>query len=275
MNKTVVRLTFLCVGLVFTSLVLTSISEAQVDMAGARAIWLFDEGEGDTAGDISGNDYHAALVNDPTWVGGKFGTALSFDGEDDYVEANAPVVVETVDFTMGLWVNPGETQKQWANILSSHGGDPGPPVNCEGMSIEQNSDSPNLFYFIGGGAPRQCWLGQAAKTQLETGVWQHFVVVRKDGKLTHYLNGEVSVEGSAQRDTPYALSTHTFRIGNWSRGPDDNRGFNGMVDDVFLFERALSHDEIMSLMDVGFAVPGAVSPAGKIAAAWGSIKTQF
>jgi hypothetical protein len=103
MNKTVVRLTFLCVGLVFTSLVLTSISEAQVDMAGARAIWLFDEGEGDTAGDISGNDYHAALVNDPTWVGGKFGTALSFDGEDDYVEANAPVVVETVDFTMGLW----------------------------------------------------------------------------------------------------------------------------------------------------------------------------
>jgi hypothetical protein len=275
MKKTVVRLTFLCVGLVFTSLVLTSISEAQVDMAGARAIWLFDEGEGDTAGDISGNDYHAALVNDPTWVGGKFGTALSFDGEDDYVEANAPVVVETVDFTMGLWVNPGETQNQWANILSSHGNDPEPPLNCRGMSIEQNSDATNQFYFIAGGAPDDCWLGQGPKTQLETGVWQHFVIVREGAALTHYLNGEVSVEGSAQRDTPYALSTHTFRIGNWSRGPDDNRGFNGMVDDVFLFERALSHDEIMSLMDVGFAVPGAVSPAGKIAAAWGSIKTQF
>ena len=147
MKKTVVRLTFLCVGLVFTSLVLTSISDAQFDMTSARAIWLFDEGE-------------------------------------------------------------GETQSQWANILSSHGGDPGPPVNCRGMSIEQISDSTNLFSLVAGGAPRQCWLGQATQTQLETGVWQHFVIVRQGAALIHYLNGEVSAEGSAQKDTPYAPS-HT------------------------------------------------------------------
>ena len=78
MKKTVVRLTFLCVGLVFTSLVLTSISDAQFDMTSARAIWLFDEGEGDTAGDISGNDYHGTLVNGPAWTDGKFGTAYEF-----------------------------------------------------------------------------------------------------------------------------------------------------------------------------------------------------
>ena len=273
MKKTVVRSTFLCVGLVFTSLVLTSISDAQFDMTSARAIWLFDEGEGDTAGDISGNDYHGTLVNGPAWTDGKFGTAMSFDGADDYVEANAPVVVETVDFTMGLWLNPGEIQSQWANILSSHGGDPGPPVNCRGMSIEQISDSTNLFSLVAGGAPRQCWLGQAVQTQLETGVWQHFVIVRQGAALIHYLNGEVSAEGSAQKDTPYAPSTLNFRIGNWS--VFEGRGFNGTVDDVFIFERALSHDEIMSLMDAGFGVQGAVSPAGKIAAVWGGIKTQF
>ena len=69
------------------------------------------------------------------------------------------------------------------------------------------------------------------------------------------------------------LPTLNFRIGNWS--VFEGRGFNGTVDDVFIFERALSHDEIMSLMDAGFGVQGAVSPAGKIAAVWGGIKTQF
>ena len=155
MKKTVVRLTFFCVGLVFTSLVLTSISDAEIDMTGARAIWLFDEGEGDTTSDISGNDFHATLVNGPVWTDGKFGAGVSFDGADDYVEANAPVVVETVDFTMGLWLNPGETQSQWANVLSSHGSDPGPPEICRGMSIEQVSDSANLFYFIAGGGGKR------------------------------------------------------------------------------------------------------------------------
>ena len=163
MKSTFVRLTIFCIGLVIISLVLTGRTDAQLDLKGAVAIWLFDEGKGDKVADASGNGNDGELVHNPKWVEGKFGEALDFDGVADYVEINVPVVVETEDFTMGLWVNPGETQKQWANILSSHGGDPGPPVNCEGMSIEQNSDSPNLFYFIGGGAPRQCWLGQAAK----------------------------------------------------------------------------------------------------------------
>ncbi len=273
MNKTVVRLTFFCVGLVFTGLVLTSISDAEIDMTGARAIWLFDEGEGDTTSDISGNDFHATLANGAAWTDGKFGAGVSFDGADDYVEANAPVVVETVDFTMGLWLNPGETQSQWANILSSHGSDPGPPEICRGMSIEQVSDSANLYYFIAGGGENGCWLGQAAQTQLAAGVWQHFVIVRQGATLTHYLNGEVSAEGRAQRDTPYAPATLNFRIGNWS--VFEGRGYNGTVDDAFIFDRALSYDEIISVMDDGFGVEIAVSPARKISAVWGGIKTLF
>ena len=91
--------------------------------------------------------------------------------------------------------------------------------------------------------------------------------------MTHYLNGEVSAEGNAQRDTPYAPATLNFRIGNWS--VFEGRGYNGTVDDVFLFERALSHDEILNLMDTGFSFQIAVSPARKISAVWGGIKTQF
>ncbi len=269
MKSTSVGLTVFCVGLAAINLVLTGKSDAQLDIEGAVAIWLFDEGRGDKVADASGNGNDGEFVNNPEWVEGKFGDALDFDGIVDYVQINVPVVVETDDFTMGCWVNPGKVQKQWANILSSHGGDPGPPINCEGMSFEQNSDTPNRFYFIGGGAPRQCWLGQAAQTQLKSGVWQHFVVVRKDGKLTHYLDGEVSAEVGLPQDL--AVATDRFRIANWSR--HGNREFQGKVDEAMVFSRALSHDEITTAMNEGIAEILPVSPVDKaLTTTWGTLK---
>ena len=88
-------------------------------------------------------------MNNPEWVEGIFGDALDFDGIVDYVQINVPVVVETDDFTMGCWVNPGNVQKQWQIFSLAMAAIQGPPINCEGMSFEQNSDTPNRFYFIG------------------------------------------------------------------------------------------------------------------------------
>ena len=87
---------------------------AQVSMEDVLAIWMFDEGKGDTVEDASGNDHTGMTAGDPEWVEGKFNSALSFDGDDDWLEANV-IPVETVDFSMGCWVNPGEQENQWAN----------------------------------------------------------------------------------------------------------------------------------------------------------------
>jgi hypothetical protein len=271
MKSTVVRLTIFCMGLVFTSLVLAGRTHAQLDLKGAVAIWLFDEGRGDKVTDASGNGNDGEVVHDPKWVEGKFGEGLDFDGDADYVEINVPVVVETEDFTLGCWVNPGKSQKQWANILSSHNNDPQPPLNCRGMSIEQNSDAANQFYFIAGSAPGGCWVGQGVVTQLKHGEWQHFVVVRKDDKLTHYLNGEVTGEGAIPQEL--AVSTDNFRIANWSRGDKEHREFKGVVDEVFVFSRALSQDEITTAMKEGFAEILPVSPVDKaLTTTWGTLK---
>ena len=269
MKNTSVKLTVFCIGLAAISSVFTGRTDAQLDIEGAVAVWLFDEGKGDKVADATGNGNDGEFVNNPEWVEGKFGDALDFDGIVDYVQINVPVVVETDDFTMGCWVNPGKVQKQWANILSSHGSDPGPPENCRGMSIEQVSDSANLFYFIAGGGENGCWLGQAAQTQLAAGVWQHFVVVREDGKLTHYLNGEVSAEVGLPQDL--AVATDNFRIANWSR--HGNREFQGKVDEAMIFSRALSQDEISTAMKDGIAELLPVSPVDKaLTTTWGTIK---
>jgi hypothetical protein len=56
------------------------------DETGLVGSWHFNEGSGTVAYDSSGNNNNGNLVNGPTWVDGKFGKALSFDGVDDYVD---------------------------------------------------------------------------------------------------------------------------------------------------------------------------------------------
>jgi len=133
MRLTIVKLSLLCVSLIFGVLVLISISEAQLDLKGIVAMWLLDESTGDKVTDSSGNGNDGAFAKGkPKWVDGKFGKALSLDGKADWVEMDAPVVVDTVDFTMGCWANPGDNQKTWTNILSSHQEPP-----RRGISFEQ------------------------------------------------------------------------------------------------------------------------------------------
>ena len=257
-------LSCLCISLVFTLLVLTSY--AQVDMTGVVAIWLLDEGTGDRVTDASGNANDGGFASgEPQWVDGKFGKALSFDGVDDWVEMDAPVVVDTVDFTMGCWANPGETQKTWTNILSSHQEPP-----RRGISFEQIENNVNTFGIaIGDG---ENWAG-AGDVQLNTGEWNHMVFVREGNQGTWYLNGAAGEMVELASGDPVVAATSNFRIGNWVLG---GREYNGMVDEVFIFNRALSGDEVTSIMNVGImGVPSSVSPAGKTAAAWGRIKTQY
>ena len=270
MKTIIARLTILCLGLTFASLMFISVSYARLDMKGVVAIWLLDEGKGNKVTDASGNANDGGFASgEPQWVDGMFGKALSFDGIDDWVEMNAPVVVDTVDFTMGCWVNPGATQKTWTNILSSHQEPP-----RRGISFEQNSSNINKFGIaIGDGVN---WAGDSFTAeilpQLKDGVWQHYVFVRQSDKGTFYLDGKSAAEATLLSKDPVVAATSNFRIGNWVLG---GREFNGMVDEAFIFNRALSTVEITSIMKSGIMGAQPVSLRDKIATAWGRIKTQY
>lgn len=264
MKNTVVKLTLLCVGLVFASLILASRSFA-LDMTGVVAVWLLDEGTGDKVADSSGNGHDGAVASgSPQWVAGKFGKALSFNGRNDWVEMNDPVVGTTVDFTIGCWVNPGATQKTWTNILSSHQEPP-----RRGISFEQIENNVNKFGVAAGDGTNWGWPGVQA--QLKDGVWNYLVAVREGTKARVYLDGQAIGEGDFASNAPIVAATSKFRIGNWVLG---GREFNGMVDEAFLFKRALSADEVKSITDRGLEGAQPVSPLDKVATSWGKIKNQ-
>ena len=67
-------------GMVCFSFIAVHISTAEIDFDTAVGIWLFDEGKGAVAKDISGEGNDGEVVKAP-WVDGKFGKALDFDGK--------------------------------------------------------------------------------------------------------------------------------------------------------------------------------------------------
>ncbi len=263
-------------GLIFllvatVGFIAAGVGNAKIDMKNAVAIYLLDEGSGRKVKDYTGNGNDGDFVGDPEWVDGPFGKALSFDGQDDYIQVITPANIspKVSTFTIGFWVNPGNTQKQYADILSNH------MEPRKGYTFEQDSASVNLFYCSFGsdgewraGDPRP----DRALTQLKAGVWQHFVAVRQGKTLTHYLNGEKSAECPTGTDAPVSESQSGLRIAEW--GGSGGRQFNGILDEIFIFNDALTIDDIKAIMDRGILDASlSVSPLGKLSITWAGIKT--
>lgn len=220
--------------LIAIGVILTGTSYAKFDLEEALAIWLFDEGEGEEVTDFSGHGNDGKAMMGPEWVDGKFGKALSFDGEDDYVEMNNPVNIDGNKHTISLWVNPGDAQKgDYVDILGNH------HEPQSGFDIEQRGGETNRFYHglgVGG-----AWQGGAPAvrpaTQLTAGVWQHFVVQRDDTTIRHYLNGEKTVDYQIAKE-PITPSEKNLRIGFSQAQPD--REFKGIIDEVVIIIKPMS-----------------------------------
>lgn len=246
-------------------LVWTSISTAKLDLDGALGIWLLDD-ESREIKDYSDAGNDGAITNgNPEWVDGKFGSALEFD-QRSWVTMDTPVVTvkNMVDFSMGCWANPGNQQKTWTNILSSHQEPP-----RRGISFEMLNNDLNVFGIAIGDGPN--WAG-AGNVQLKTGVWNHLAFVRDGGTGRWFLNGKLQTKNNLASRDPVVPATSRFRIGNWVLG---GREFNGIVDESFVFSRALGDDEIESIFKRGFEGAHAVSSKDKAATTWGKIKSWY
>jgi len=83
--KTARRTFTACTVLTIINLLCISPGSAQIDPDSMVGLWLFDEGSGNLAKDSSGHGYDADLKENPSWVAGRFGQALQFEG-DSYLE---------------------------------------------------------------------------------------------------------------------------------------------------------------------------------------------
>ncbi|MFQ5406187.1 MAG: LamG domain-containing protein, partial [Candidatus Micrarchaeia archaeon] len=214
------------------------------------ASWHFDEGSGTTAGDSSGNNNEGTLVDNAQWAKGRIDSALQFDGAGDYVNVpdSSNLDLDT-EATFAAWVYP---QSGGNNIGVFE------KVNTD------DTDASFMLYLGVGEVPGMLtfrphimtvtsgWRYGAINFEVEPNNWYHVAYTFKSstGELKGYVNGEeYPIAWSSQPVVGNTIrnSAQPMRIGTSVR--TGAVGFTGLLDEVKVYSRALSVDEIKADMN--------------------------
>jgi len=247
--------TLIVMGLVcmFFTTVMTYDSQA-LPVDESLVLYLpFEEGKGDTAKDLSQYGYDGELVNNPKWVDGQIGKALEFDGSN-YVQVPITDELQLREvFTAEFWVKRDAGQVAAWNYMVAAG--------SLKWAVIYNQDQKVYIY-----SDSEGWGHRLTTDEPLTEDWTHIAAtydIDKEVKL--YFNGEEA--GAGAKPGVVAQIDGSIMVG--ARHPG-SEFFTGIIDEVALYNRILSLDEIKRDMEgVGEA---AVSPSGKLASTWGRIK---
>ena len=232
----------------------------------------FDEGNGDQVSDQSGHGNNGVIKGNPGWVEGKLGNALEFNGTSDFVEvANSATLNITDAVTVLAWIQLSKDwyPAQYGNIagINRVGGQTADAyyLNVGYYSREHDKVSMGI---IGEGVAETPLQG---KTPVLQGEWVFVAGVFSGGKFMRvYLNGELDNELTSVPDKIQATTDTPFTVGAIAGSTDYS--FQGTIDEVVVYSRALTTEEIKSIMARGIA---SVQFAGKLTVAWGEVKGDF
>ena len=194
------------------------------EVDGVVGSWHFDEGSGSALKDSSGNGNDGEIYG-ATWVDGKYGKALSFDGVDDYVDLSS-ISSQTYPLTIEMWTKPDTTA----------------PVGLFDSAPGQQYVIRNYLagYIDWWDADPQVTLNLVADE------WAHLVFIfwyNGNRQIDYYKNGVLQT--SATGSTNSALAWTTFRLGNINSGKAG--WYDGLIDEVRIYNRPLSDKEVLDL----------------------------
>ena len=199
----------------------------------------FDEGYGSTVKDASGNGNHG-VIHGATWVEGKLNGALAFDGQDDYVEIpyNKSLNI-AYGFTVSAWVK-GDTFLDQRTIING----------------SETRNGPYLLQTLNDGIAEMAldlslgWIVIQSAIRLTEGQFRHIAATYEygwdGGSMKMYINGQLQ-DTSPLNGTPqgivFSLPEEKLIIGQ----RQGSCFFDGVIDELLIYRRALSAEEIQQL----------------------------
>jgi hypothetical protein len=200
---------------------------------GLVAYWSFNEGEGDIAFDETNNGNDAVLYG-PTWVEGKRGFALRFDGVDDTVAIpHSASLMPTDAITLAAWVKIEGPAQEHYGIIGKSG-------YSSGYRLLIHGTNKKVLFQLTGEKGYSVW----SSTAIPDDQW-HFIVATYDGsKMKLYIDG-IKDPSEKERLGPLDVNTNSVLIGK------PQYAFNGLIDEVRIYSRALSEEEIKGLFQMG------------------------
>ena len=214
-------------------------SEYPEDWAGLVASWSAIEGGGRTAFDFSGRGRHGTLSTGTTWSTGKAGHALSFGGVGDSVALNSSAI---------LTAQPKASLAAWIWSNSVHFGAIYSEDVVDGIIHGLYTDVSNQITAVisQSNSAFQYTTGPA----ISAGAW-YFVSLVLDALtpiIRLYLNGVQVATNTAWNGT-FRTGVATVNIGDFTN--PGTFGWDGLIDDVRVYSRALTASEIRAMYDRG------------------------
>ncbi len=209
---------------------------------GLIAAWRFNSGAGALGLDTASGSHHG-VFDGAGWDAGRTGDAkfsASFDGIDDVVDLGF-FDIDSDELTISAWVRFDDFDQMDGRIISKASGVSDNEHVWMLSSIASGSDHVLRFRLqtVGGSTTTLI----ASSGVLIPGVWTH-VAGTYDGSVMQVWQDGVSVGSVGKTGSVATDPVVPAAIGNQ---PARNRPFDGLIDDVMIFDRALSPGEMQSL----------------------------
>lgn len=211
---------------------------------GLMGYWAFEENTGLSAFDSSGKNLTGTLTNMDAatdWVLGRRGKALDFDGGNDYVElGNVANVNSNSSISISAWIK--------ADSLTSYGLIVGKDTTNRSYSLAVNPGATDrLWVFMEGvSGYQQGGSSIILPRALNTGAWEHIVFTydQANQRMKAYLNGVLTNNIAASG--AMTTTSGSLQIG---AGTGGFSYFDGIIDEVRIYDRAISDNEVRILYE--------------------------
>lgn len=216
--------------------------------AGLMAAYGFGEGSGTTVADASGRG-NVGTISGAAWdTTGRYGSALRFDGVDDVVSIPDSATLDlTNGMTLEAWVRP-TNGTNWRTVILKE-------INgglAYGLYANINAPAPGGYAHITGTTVSD---GIGGTSQVALNTWTHLAITYDGATLRIFVNG---VQANSKPLTgSMIVSANPLRLGGnavWGEY------FAGMIDDVRIYNRALTASEIQADMATAVGSPTTAVP---------------
>jgi len=219
--------------LIVSVIVLAMSLAAGVANADLVAHWGLDGNANDSIGSSDGT-----VIGYPNWDTGRFGGALLFDGDDYVMLPNESHFDITDEITVAAWIKVAAFDKQWQSIITK--GD-------DSWRLARNGTNNNLAFHCTGLTVDSSQWGVEGDVNVNDHRWHHVAGVYDGAGIHLYVDGVLD----RSRKASGKIAKDDYKVYIGANAQKLQREWNGLIDDVVVFDHALKEEEIVRLYRLG------------------------